>query len=703
MRPVSRVLAVVASLLLAVLYVQPMWRIDLRAPQYPEGLGLRIWINQIRGAAPHQLESINGLNHYIGMAPIVPDQIPELRYMPYIVGGLIGLGLLVAALGRRKLLYTWLALLMVLAVAGLYDFWKWEYDYGHNLDPTAAIRIPGMSYQPPLIGGQKLLNFYAASWPDVGGWAAIIAVTMVVLVTLHEWRRARQAGVVLLAALAACAGPAPREIHFGAEECAHCHMRIVAPQFAAELVTKTGKVYVFDDVGCMLDFITGGTVPLADIHSTWAMDYHNPGTLHHRDKLEFVHAEGVRTPMGSGMIAQLKAGRADRAVRADTIAQATVSSLEERIAGARRGERIVLPAGTYRIDREVQVAVPLELVGEGMPVIEGTGSHGLLRVMADSVTIRGITFRNVATSYMEDRAAVRFDSVTACAVVDSRFEDTFFGVYLAGSNNCEIRGNTFRGTGGNETRSGNAIHLWTTTGTTIADNDISGHRDGIYLEFARHVMVRHNKSSRNHRYGLHFMLSDSSDYVDNSFSSNSAGIAVMYTKHVTMRGNRFADHWGAGDYGLMLKGISDGILEDNTFSGNSTALFLEGANRLTLRDNTFERNGWAIRLLGNSEENRFSGNRFQGNSFDVATNSKAQSNRFDGNAWDQYRGYDLNGDGIGDVPHPPVRLFSLLVQQDESSLILLRSLLVDLLEMAERVMPVLTPTALEDPHPVMAS
>lgn len=188
MTKTSRIAVAVAALLLSSLFVAPMWRVDLKAPQYPEGLGLRIWINQIQGATPNGLNSINGLNHYIGMKAIEPGQIPELRFMPYVVVGLILAGLVVAALGRRGLLYGYVGVFLAVATAGLYDFWRWEYDYGHDLDPTAAIRIPGMSYQPPLIGGKQLLNFHATSWPDVGGWTAIAVVAVIMVVAVREWR-----------------------------------------------------------------------------------------------------------------------------------------------------------------------------------------------------------------------------------------------------------------------------------------------------------------------------------------------------------------------------------------------------------------------------------------------------------------------------------------------------------------------------------
>jgi copper chaperone NosL len=187
----SRLVVALAALLLLVLYVAPLWRIELIAPQYPEGLGLRIWVNQITGIKPNDLNSINGLNHYIGMRAIEPDAIPELRFMPRLVAAAVVLGLLVALAGRRWLLYAWAGVFTLGAVAGLGDFWRWGYDYGHQLDPHAAIKVPGMSYQPPMIGSKQLLNFHATSWPDVGGWIAIAALVLVLGAAVLEWRRAR--------------------------------------------------------------------------------------------------------------------------------------------------------------------------------------------------------------------------------------------------------------------------------------------------------------------------------------------------------------------------------------------------------------------------------------------------------------------------------------------------------------------------------
>jgi hypothetical protein len=186
----SRLVVLVAALALGLMWVLPLWRIRLEAPQYPEGLGMDIHLTTIVGEKPHDLQNINGLNHYIGMKRIEPASIPELRYMPWIVGGLLALGVLAAATGRRRVLVAWVGAFALVAVVGLVDFWRWEYDYGHNLDlENASIKIPGQTYQPPLIGSKKLLNFTSHSWPAAGGWIAVVSLLAGTGVTFVELRR----------------------------------------------------------------------------------------------------------------------------------------------------------------------------------------------------------------------------------------------------------------------------------------------------------------------------------------------------------------------------------------------------------------------------------------------------------------------------------------------------------------------------------
>ncbi len=177
----ARITVAIASLILILTFFFPIWQISLQAPQYPEGLGLNIWINKITGENYHNLESINGLNHYIGMKAITVDSIPELKIMPYIIIFLIFFGLLAAVTGKKKLVEAWIAMFIILAIAGLVDFYMWEYNYGHNLSTDAPIKIPGMSYQPPLIGSQKLLNITATSLPFISSFVIFISIAMSVV------------------------------------------------------------------------------------------------------------------------------------------------------------------------------------------------------------------------------------------------------------------------------------------------------------------------------------------------------------------------------------------------------------------------------------------------------------------------------------------------------------------------------------------
>lgn len=184
MKQLPRILMFAAVLGLVTLFLFPMWRITLIAPQYPEGVSLFISIDKMTGDTPGTLQNINILNHYVGMKYIEPDAIPELKYFPYVIMGMILLGLGAVFVNKRGLFLTWAIIMAALAAAGLYDFYLWEYDYGHNLSPTAPIKFPGASFQPPLLGTKVILNFVAKSFPHTSGYFAGLSM---VLATLAWW------------------------------------------------------------------------------------------------------------------------------------------------------------------------------------------------------------------------------------------------------------------------------------------------------------------------------------------------------------------------------------------------------------------------------------------------------------------------------------------------------------------------------------
>lgn len=278
------------------------------------------------------------------------------------------------------------------------------------------------------------------------------------------------------------------------------------------------------------------------------------------------------------------------------------------------------------------------------------------------------------------------------------FHHTAFAVYLEKTTNCVVQRNQLHGSGATQSQNGNGVHAWSSEQVTVADNEIMGHRDGVYFEFVNHGRVSNNRSSNNTRYGLHFMFSNDCEYEKNTYRENGNGVAVMYSARVAMRHNRFERNVGGAAYGLLLKDINESTIADNAFTTNTVGVHLEGASRNSIARNVFSRNGVALRILANAQDNILEQNDFVGNAFDVATNSRSNYSTLRGNFWDRYKGYDLDRDGIGDIAHAPVTLFGLVVEQTPSALVLLRSPFVGLLDLAERAFPSLTP-ALRDESP----
>ncbi len=376
------------------------------------------------------------------------------------------------------------------------------------------------------------------------------------------------------------------------------------------------------------------------------------------------------------------------------------SSVAAALADAADGDTVLVRAGTYR-EGPLVIDKRVALVGEGWPVLDGELEHQVITVAADRVEVRGLVVRDPGRSHVRDVAAIAVGEVGGCLIEGNRVENAFFGIYLAKSTACVVRGNVVTGEAEAEAYSGNAIHVWNGYDVVIEGNTVTRHRDGIYLEFARGATVRDNVSEHNLRYGLHFMYSNDSEFTGNVFGSNGAGVAVMYSRGITMIGNEFRDNRGAAVYGLLLKEIDDSVVSGNLFANNTAAVYFDGSNRTELSHNEFVRNGYALRVLSNSMGSVVRYNNFIGNTFDVTTNADRSYNSFDQNYWDQYQGYDLDRDGVGDVPYRPVRLFALTAEAYPQALVLLRSPLSLALDYAERLLPVLTPKAIEDDRPLM--
>ncbi|MDP4252862.1 MAG: nitrous oxide reductase accessory protein NosL [Bacteroidota bacterium] len=304
----------VASIAMVFVLFLPIWRIELSAPQYPEGLVLQIYADKIGG----DVDIVNGLNHYIGMRTLHTRDFVEFIALPYIIGGLLAIGLLVALLNKRKLLYGFVLLFLATAFISMVDFYRWEYNYGHNLDESAPIKVPGMAYQPPLIGYKQLLNFSAYSVPDKGGWifagvGALLALAAFLEIRKHRKNKARisptpsstpviVAMLLVSTAIMSCStGPNP--IRYGQDDCDYCKMGISDRRFGFEILTQKGKAYKFDDMHCLLSFIQSNRVAKSEIAEFYFADFSGNGKWIRAADSYLLQSPALHSPMNGNVAA----------------------------------------------------------------------------------------------------------------------------------------------------------------------------------------------------------------------------------------------------------------------------------------------------------------------------------------------------------------------------------------------------------------
>jgi nitrous oxidase accessory protein len=375
-------------------------------------------------------------------------------------------------------------------------------------------------------------------------------------------------------------------------------------------------------------------------------------------------------------------------------------TVSEAIKAATEKDSILVYPGIYK-EGNLVIAKPLRIIGINQPVFDGEGKYEIFTISTSDVILSGMVLQNAGTSVMRDYAAIKIIDAQNITIQNNTILDAYFAIHCANSTGFTIRNNTIIGKKMGEQNSGNGIHLWKCSQALIEHNEVSGHRDGIYFEFVTGSMIRKNISRNNIRYGLHFMFSHQDSYMQNTFHGNGAGVAVMYSHGVTMEQNHFENNWGASAYGILLKDISDSRIINNTFLKNTTGLYLEGTSRIAVEHNVFSDNGWAVRIQASCNENAFTANNFFSNSFDVATNGSLVLNTFNRNYWDKYKGYDLDRNNLGDVPYHPVTLYSMVVERNPNTLVLMNSFMVNLMDEAEKALPSLTPVNLADLQPLM--
>lgn len=379
-----------------------------------------------------------------------------------------------------------------------------------------------------------------------------------------------------------------------------------------------------------------------------------------------------------------------------------IKSIKRAISIAKVGDTILVHKGVYR-EGNIVIDKRIVFIGKNFPVLDGQKKYEVLSIQADSVVVQGFKVIKSGYASLTDPCAIKVYNKNHVVIKNNILDDNFFGIYIQNGKNCLIKNNQIVAYGKEEQQIGNGIHCWKSDNLQIIANTISGHRDGIYFEFVTNSVIWRNISTNNIRYGLHFMFSNDDAYITNIFKNNGAGVAVMFTKNVKMFNNYFEENWGDAAYGLFLKEITDSHIIGNRFSRNTSGIHMEGTNRIQVERNVFEANGWAMKIQASCVDNQIVNNNFIGNTFDMGTNGSLVLNRFNSNYWDKYEGYDLDKNGVGDVPYHPLSLFAVLVENTPSAMLLFRSFMITLLDKSEKVLPSITPDNFIDNSPLMHS
>lgn len=598
-----------AIVLMVVSYFVPLWHMRLLAPQYPAGLELTAYGNRMEG----DLHEINALNHYVGVKPIKPDSVFELKLFPSALWGTVAI-LIASALLMRPGWKRWLvaALLWTFPIGLLIDLQYWLYNYGHQRDATAPYRIDDFTTR--VLGTTHVVNFTSKTMVSAGFFSMVAAALLVT---------------------------------FG-------------PQTARFL------------------------------RNTWQ----NTGA-----------PAAVAGIAGVFLLAGLTATAQPAAASAQ---QPSITSL---IAAASPGDTVVVPPGTYR--EQLVIDKQVTLIGEGRPVIDGGGTGDVVVITADGVTIRGFVIEGSGTNVSDEPTAVRLRGNNAI-VEDNIIRNVLYGVTLIESEGHTVKNNQISSIDVFSTeRRGHGIYLYSTKDNRIEDNVITRTKDGIFLGFAEFNTIERNTVT-NVRYGIHYMYADDNVFLDNSFTHSTAGGALMYSRRLRFERNEFGyNRSEASGYGLLFKDVDDVVMIDNVIHHNRLGITMEGAPHtpgsvVEITGNLIGFNQVAIELTSTTGA-VFSGNTFVGNlgqvegrGGDIQKNNRwALEGR--GNYWDDYRGYDADGDGIGDLEYRYEGAFDDLIQENEALRAYRFSPAQTALDLGAKWFPVYDPkTRVVDPHPLMS-
>lgn len=417
-----------------------------------------------------------------------------------------------------------------------------------------------------------------------------------------------------------------------------------------------------------------------------------------RDSAAFRAVLALVTSAGLGAWDGVAAGRTIHAPSHDGAIQRAVSE-------ATPGDTIVLLRGVHHgpviLDRTLTIR------GEPGAVLDGRGRGTVLRVEASGCRVEDLTIRSSGRRVLTADCGIRVRGAAHVALSRLEIRDVLYGVYAERAGQITIDSCDLTGTAapGAEVGEGNGVHLWYCERPTVRGCSVERFADAAYLSFTSDAMIEDSRFEWNARYGFHTMYCQSNRLTRNRFAHNLAGCAIMFSNHLVVEHNDFVHNRGPRTYGLLLRDCSDGIFLANRLVDNTIATFLDGSNRNRITGNLIEDNGWGILLYSSSDGNEFAGNSFINNDYPVALDMRYTDNRFDdgrsGNYWSENAAYDLDGDGLSDVPYSPVSAFAFLSKQYPDLSVLARSPAVAALGVAERVIPALRPSEAVDRYPLV--
>ena len=386
-------------------------------------------------------------------------------------------------------------------------------------------------------------------------------------------------------------------------------------------------------------------------------------------------------------------------------APASPGAAARALAAAQPGDTVVLGRGVHPGPLSVERAVTLR--GEPGAVVDGGGRLTVLTVTSGGARIEDLALRGSGGRVLTVDCGIHVRQAAGVVLRRVRLSDVLYGVYAERADDLLVEDCSFTGRvrPADENGAGNGIHLWYSHGATVRRDTCARFLDGIYLSFANRAQVEASVLEDAGRYGLHTMYCQDGRVVDSRFRRNVAGCAIMFSNNLHLEHNEFSHNRGPRTYGVLLRDCSAGEFTANRLVDNTIAMFMDNSNRNRIRDNLVQDNGWGMLLFSSCAKNTFAGNAFINNDYPVALDMRRSDNRFDdgerGNYWDESAPYDLDGDGVSDVPYSPVSAFAFVSKQYPDLAILARSPAVAALAVAERVIPALRPSEAVDHLPMV--